>query len=133
MLELDDVRAFCRGREVDLVMVSPPAPFTVCLHGEFDGYGDFFSLVARDVEYVDLPGGFPLGEMRDVSQVSAMVELSPKWTGLAELHSGPAVAFRSADARDWGTGCCDHLIIANHLEWRAGRDWKPMGRRAAPG
>lgn len=123
MLDFNDVRAFCGSREVDLVMVPPPPPFTLCLHGEFDGYGDFFSFVAKDVEYVELPGAFTVSDLIFTSQAAELATLSPKWLRLGEAYSGPALALRSADAPGWGTDRHVFVVIANHLEWRPGSDW----------
>jgi len=124
MPTFNDLAAFCRAREVDLVIVTSPAPFVLCLHGEFDGYGDFFSILAKDIEYVELSAGFTVGDLRLVDQTTELAALSPKWSRLSELYSGSALAFRAADALQWGTDRHDFVIVANHIEWRPGRDWR---------
>lgn len=128
LLNVEDVQSFCKSREVDIVLAPPPPSFVLCLHGQFDGYGDFFSLVARDVEYVDIAAGFTVGDLRSVNEVRELGALSAKWSRLASLYSGPAVAFRSANVPDWGVDGESFVLVANTLEWLAGRDWSGKAR-----
>lgn len=132
MLPFQAIRDFCASRLVDLRLIRPPDGFTLALHGEFDGYGDFFTLVARDIEYVDLPGGFPFGELVFTHDVRDLEALAPKWATLSQDYSGPAVAFRSADASSWGSDRYCFAVIANTLEWRAGRDWPAVSPTEGP-
>lgn len=131
MLPFQLIRDFCAHRPVELVLVRPPDGFTIALHGEYDGYGDFCTLLAKDVEYVDLPAGFEVGEIVFTQRVRDLEGLAPKWSRLSEDYSGPAVAFRSVDASSWGSDRHCFAVIANTLEWRAGRDWKAVP--ATPG
>jgi len=64
-------------------MGTPSPPFNICIHAEFNGYGDYFSISAKDVEYVEISGGFPVGDVVLTRQVSALGELAPKWSRLA--------------------------------------------------
>jgi len=130
LLELIDVLAFCRTREVDLVMAPPPAPYTLCLRGEFNCYGEFFHLLAKDVEYVELCAGFPVGDLAMVSDLSSLSSLAPKWSRLSRLYSPPALVIRTADVDAWGSDDHSFIVIAETLEWHAGRDW---GRSGSPG
>jgi len=123
MLDFDSVRDFCSGREVDLVIAPPPTPFALGLHGEFDGYGDFFSLLFRDVEYVELAGGFTVGDLVMVDGIDSLSLLTPKWSRLVGLYSGPAVAFRTADTQAWNGDDQLFLVIANQIRCEPGRDW----------
>lgn len=122
-LNFDSVRSFCASRDVDLVLVSPVVPFSLRLRGEFDGHGDFFSLLARDVEYVELAGGFTVAEMIATNDVRSLFGLTQRWSRLHGTCSGPAIAFRPVDSPDWEAGLGGFLIVANHFEWRAGPDW----------
>jgi len=124
MLDFFDIRAFCLSREVDLVLAPAPAPFTLCLHGEFDGLGDFFSMLAKDVEFVELAGGFTAGDLQMTRNVGTLSSLSPKWSQLSTTYSGLAIAFRTADGQSWGVDRETFVLIANHVEWHAGRDWR---------
>jgi hypothetical protein len=123
MLDFGSVREFCMSREVDLVVAPSQTPLTLRLHGEFDGYGDFFSLVFRDVEFMELAGGFTVGDLVAVDDVQALVDLAPKWAHLIGLYSGPAVAFRTADTQAWDMTSQMFVVVANRIECYAGRDW----------
>lgn len=87
-LSPEAVRVFCGRREVDLVLTRTENDRAVVLHAEFDGHGDFFSIVARDVEYVDLPGGFTVGDLQLASSPRDIVGVSRKWM----LGSVPGVS-----------------------------------------
>ena len=106
-------------------------PFSLCLHAEFDGYGDFFSLLFCDVEYVELAGGFTVGDlvMADVHSLSLR---TPKWSRLVGLYSWPAVAFRTADAHAWNRDDQAFLVVANQIRCEPGRDW-PRARGTSSG
>lgn len=127
LIDFDDVKRFCATRSVDLTMACPPPPFTVCLHGEFDGYGDFFSLLVKDVDYVEIAGAFPVGDIVIVSDLATLPSLLPRWSRLVESCSGTAVAFRSDDTPQWGDGAECFIVVADHLEWRSGGDWPHGG------
>lgn len=123
-LSFDEVRGLCLSREVDLVMCAPPAPFPLCLRGQFSDYGDFFSILAHDIEYLDLAGGLTVGDLV-LSDVSTVSTITPKWQQLVSIYSGPALAIRSADAEDWASADprALYLVIANRIEFQAGPDW----------
>ncbi|MCX5747481.1 MAG: hypothetical protein NT062_33875 [Proteobacteria bacterium] len=127
MLDFDSVRKFCSGREVDLVIAPSSTKFGLCLHGEFDGYGDFFSLLFGDVEYVELAGGFTVGELVMVDDVASLALLTPKWARLVGLYAGPTVAFRTADTQGWDGLDQMFVVVANQIRCEPGRDW-PAGR-----
>jgi hypothetical protein len=122
--DFDQLRRFCLSREVDLTIVAPPSGFSFCLRGEFDGYGDFFSIVAKSIEYVDLPGGFSVGELMLVIRIHDVVDFSKKWSRLPELYSGSSIVFRTRDSEKWGEGSSDGIVVANTLGWLEGRDWR---------
>jgi hypothetical protein len=127
MLHFQAIRKFCASREVDVVLALATPPFVLCLQGQFNGSGDFFRLLAKDVEYIELAGGFTVGDLAMTTDVSALSSLSPKWSQLSGLYSGPAVALRSADSGEWGSDRGTFVVVANHLEWHAGRDWRAAG------
>jgi hypothetical protein len=60
-------------------------------------------------------------------------QLTPKWSGLPQLYSGPALVIRSADAADWTSARVHELfiVVANTIVCRAGSDWPSL--RAADG
>ena len=124
MITFDEVRLLCRRQEVDLVLASPPAPGVLCLRGQFDGYGDYFSVVASDVEYVQLAGTITVGDLM-MDQMQKLAGAVPEWAALVELYSGPALAVRSADSADWQTASARELflLVANHIALVPGKDW----------
>jgi hypothetical protein len=127
----ENIRALCRQREVDLVMTTPPAPYVLCLHGQFDGHGDFFSILLRDVEYVELSGGVTVGDMLQTANIAEVSRMAEKWSQLAEAYSGPAIVIRSADSENWESARPQDLflVVANDIMCRAGADFEAAGRR----
>jgi hypothetical protein len=123
VIDFNEVRTICARREIDLVIKPPPPSYSLCLHGELDGYGDFFSVIAKDVEYLEVPGGITVVDVVYVNQIEELAALSPKWSSLRGQYSGPALAFRSADAEHWGTGVHDFVIVGGTIECHPGRDW----------
>ncbi len=125
-IDFDSIRAFCAAREVDLVMCPPPTGYVLCLKGEFDGNGEFFYILAADVEYAEVAGGMTVGDLLLGSDIAAISVAVPKWESLRRLDSGPALAIRSADFDDWASAAPQgiHLLVANRFEFRRGADWK---------
>jgi len=104
-------------------MVPPSHQYVVCLHGEFDGYGDFFTIGIRDIEYVDLPGRITVGDVFLVERLAELGAVSEKWPRLAEEYSGKALVCRSADAEGLGSHTSTFIVVANDFEIHCGRDW----------
>jgi len=125
MISFLEIRSFCRAREVDIVMVPPTPPFTVSLSGQFDGYSEFFTVSASDVEFVEIAGGITVGDIVMAPELRALASIVPKWISVHDLYSGPAMAIRSADSTDWATARHDELfvLVANRIQFTAGRDW----------
>jgi hypothetical protein len=125
-LSVDDLDRFCRRRVVDLVWRAGDSRRPLVLHGEFDGYGDFFSIWLGDIEYVSLANGFVVGGMT-LGSFGDFCASEPQWRGLRQYYSGPALVF-TADGRDVGapgeTGeIVKFVVVANVIECVAGRDW----------
>jgi hypothetical protein len=125
-IPIETLRAFCSSREIDLTLVSPPQGYVVAFHGEYDGYGDFFTIAMRGVEYLDVAGGITIGDLVLASQVREVGELALKWRGLGRRYSGSALAMRSAEADAWGTASQDgmYLVVASEIVIMPGEDWK---------
>ncbi len=128
MITFNDVRLFCQSRVTEIVLAGSDR-YTIRLHGEFDSYGDFFTLVASDIEYLEIAGGFTVSDMRLVEEVRELGILNPKWARLEGEYSGPAVAFLSADSGDWASESETFVVVANTLEWTAGTDWEGPAAR----
>lgn len=125
MHDFRPVRAFCASREVDVRLMPPPHPYLIYLHGELDGDGDFFSILAKEVEFLELPYSLTVGDIV-LCEVSELPALMPEWSRLVGVYSYPALAFRSAGSPRWGPGCEGYVIIAGHLEWTPGRNWQEV-------
>jgi len=125
-LSFDSVRALCAAREVDLVLAAPPAPYVVSWRAQFSDHGHFFSILAQDVEYLDVPGGLTVGDLWLTTDVDAVSAMTPRWSMLRGLYSGAMLVIRTADAADWrGARPQDlGLIVANTLVFRPGPDWQ---------
>jgi DNA-binding transcriptional LysR family regulator len=129
MLDVDDVRQLLRQREVDLVLARAPEPHELRLHAEFDGYGDFFSVLASDVEYLDLPGRMTVADLRLVQDLREAAAVATKWGMLIGRYSGPAIILRSVDANTWQSATPGDLgiLVANRIEIQPGADWPLLG------
>src|ERR1700742_5027540 len=84
-LSFDLIRSFAARREVDLELVAARAPVSIALRGMFDGYGDFFSILAADVEYMDILGALTLGDLR-IRGPSAASVVDVAEVGMAAGH-----------------------------------------------
>lgn len=106
------------------MLASPPPPFVLRLKGQFDGIGDYFSILAQDVEYVELAGGFTVGGMM-LTAASDAARMTERWARLADMYSGPALVLRSTDSGEWHDARPQdlHIVIANQLSFCAGLDW----------
>lgn len=125
-LSFESVRALCASREVDLVLAPPPAPYVVSWRAQFSDHGHFFSILAWDVEYLDMPGGLTVGDLLLTSEVDAVAAMTPRWSFIRGLYSGSMLVVRTADAADWRAARPQDLglIVANTLVFRPGPDWE---------
>ena len=113
-----------RRQALDIVLVPSVAGGDVRLRCEFDGYSDFFSIEARDVEYIDISGQFPLGGLLRTA-VGDLGELAEKWTYQGRECSGSALVFwdgyaESLEAAD------EHLlyvVVAGRFDLTLGPDF----------
>ena len=121
-ITIEQIRAICRQREIDLVVTVPPRSFVLSLHGEFDGYGDYFSILVADLEYVDLTGNLTVGDLYLTHEIEEVSRLNPKWAHIAANYSGRALVLRSANADSWQSAQPQDLflVIANTFSFRAG-------------
>jgi hypothetical protein len=120
-----DLGRLIAHREVDIVLATPVAPYVLHIHGEYDGYGDLFSILAADVEYVDFPGGMTVAEILPFSSAANALLRAPKWRGLRGGISAQALVFRSADAASWDLATDGQLalVVADRISIFAGQDW----------
>src|SRR5262245_27479472 len=130
-LRFEEIRAFCASREVDLAVSPPPHSSVLCLRAQFDRQGHFFSILARDPEYIEVCGEVTVGDLMMVNDINAVSQLSAKWGWLKGEYSGLGVVIRRADADRWENARPNDLfvIIANHIAFMAGDDW---GRPDSP-
>jgi hypothetical protein len=121
-----EVVRFCAQREVDLRLRGGQSPFTVDLHGEFDGYGDFFSILCADVEYVDCPGVFTIGGLIFVQDCREVLSQQEKWRGWLDSCSGPGFAMWEAGEENLRTARASsaYVVVANRIVLRSGADWE---------
>lgn len=133
-VSLEEVRSLCRNNQVDLVLASPSAPHVLCLHGEFDGYGDFFSIQVGELEYADVAGGCSVGDILALDSMAAVSSVVAKWRELECEYSGRALLIRSAYSASWVDAEEKDLflVVANEFLSTAGSDWDAMSR-SVPG
>jgi hypothetical protein len=130
-ISFESIREFCTRREVDIMLTASTGTSELCFRGSFDGHGDFFSILATTVEYVDIAGGFTVGDMLMPGQLAEAIQLTAKWQSLSGLYSGPSIVVRSAASDGWTTARPQDLflVVANHFEFIAGVDWVAAGGR----
>jgi hypothetical protein len=123
-ISANDIRMLCAQREVDLVLISARSPYEICLRGTRDYEGDFFSILATDIEYIELAPGITVGDIR-LTNVADLPNLGSKWMPLQRLYSGPCIAIRSAYADTWESAQPTELfvMVANTIVFEAGSDW----------
>ncbi len=122
----ESVRKCCMAREVDLALSSSPPQFTLHLRGHYNGYGDFFSILAEDVEYLDLAGGITVGDLLMMESVRDLAPLAAKWVFIRVKYSGPALVIRSADSGSWEDVRPQDLfvVVAGTFAFREGADFE---------
>lgn len=131
-LSFESVKSLIAQREVDLVLRTPPPPYVLCLRAQFDGHGDFFSILVSDVEFAEVPGGLTVGDMMMLPQAESALSLSKKWDEIRGTVSGPALILRTADAESWEDAKASHLflVVANRVVFQAGADWDRVQPRS---
>ena len=124
-LTFEEVHRFCRQRPVELELAPCEQRGTIVLHADFEGHGDFFSIRAEDVEYMQLAGrswvgGVVLADWRQLS------EAEPFWATLQSEYSGPALAMWSSDAKSLAEASSKErfVIVARRFVFWAGSDWE---------
>lgn len=121
---LTDIKRAIAAREIDLRLAAAPEPYSLCIKGEFDHYAHFFTILLRDVEYLDIAGGFTVGDI-EMTDATKAAEVAPKWRRLTGLYSGPTLLIRSADSESWESATSSELFaaVANTIEFEPGPDW----------
>jgi hypothetical protein len=76
-----------------------------------------------EVNYVDIAGGFTVGDMIRFDDLRQSSLVTSKWSHLFEVYSGPAVVFRSADAETWEVRDSLFLVFADELRILPGLMW----------
>jgi hypothetical protein len=124
-LSVADISKFCQTREVEIRLRAAAEPYVLTLHGEYDGYGDFFSIHLADIEFLDIAGGFSVEGAEEIGDLSAVSMFSDRWKELAGQYSPPAVVFCVAGRGDpMGRGeTGEFIVIANRIDCFAGEDW----------
>ncbi len=124
----EDVSRFVGLREVDLVIVTPPDGFELALRGQFDDYGEFLTILARDIEYVELVSRFTVGGLRLVANFSEVVGWSgaSKWRRRVTTCSGLTLVVRDADAESWDAASAEDLyvVVASTIKFIPGPGWE---------
>jgi hypothetical protein len=124
----ESVRALCKAREIDLVLSHPPSPYVLSWRAQFSDYGHFFSIMVQGVEYLDVLGGFTVGDLRLTTDIDAVSAITARWSFLKGLVSGPMLVIRTADADDWPSARPQdlYLVVANFLQFWPGPDWEDV-------
>jgi len=119
---LADVQAFCRRREVDLVLGRADPAHELRLHAELDGYGDFFSILANDVAFMELPASFTVGGLELTTNAASF---APKWAHIPRLYPGQALVMCTADAGAFEGAAPEDLfiLVADEIAFVRGDDW----------
>lgn len=128
MLSISEVNAFAQSRPIDLALRAGTDSHTLVLHGGYEGQGDFFSIALRDIEYIELAGGFPLGGLLqdDFSVISRRCE---RWASLLGTYTGTSLALWTADAATFEDSLPQNkfLVVANSILCSAGVQWSAPG------
>lgn len=123
---LEKARSIVQQREIELVIVPAIAPFAFGLHAEFDGYGDYFTILAQGVRHVEVTSGMLVNDLRFVSDVREILRDFPRWAALGEEFAESAVVLVAASdtigpPRDAAMSA--GILVAERIEVKPGRDW----------
>lgn len=118
------VDQFVRQREVEISIASA-GRYRLTLHGEYEGYGDFFTIELDDVEYIDVASCFVAGGVRQLDIRDAEL-LRPKWRGLSREWGGVVLVFWGAgyDGPEAAPDTSAFLVIAGRIRVEPGADWQ---------
>lgn len=119
-LSVEQVHRFCQGREVEIVIVPPPKSYSLCLHGEYDGYGDFFSILVNGVQYLDVTSGMIVGQIVFDVDVRRLLTNTSRWSGLKAEFADSGMVIVAADSEGYLEAS---LLVATELHIVAGKDW----------
>jgi hypothetical protein len=124
-LSIADVADFCKKREVEIRLKRAPETYALSLHGEFDGYGDFFSIHVADIEFMEIAGGFSVEGAVEISDLATAATFSERWKWLQGQYSPPAIVFLVAgrEDRDISGETGEFIVVANRIVCLAGKDW----------
>ncbi len=125
-LSANDILGFCRSREVELVFATPQPPSTLRLHGQYEGYGDFFSIQAFGVRYVQITSGVVVADLVFERSLRNLLGRFERWRWLAEEFIESALVITEVEETlpspsDYSK---QGIIVAETISFVAGRDWR---------
>jgi hypothetical protein len=124
VLTFEAIRRFCQSRPVELTLAPCERADSIALHADFEGNGDFFSIHAEGVEYVQLIGRCWIGGvvLDDWHQLSAK---ALEWQSLRAEYSGRALVMWASDEASFETTrpADRFVIVASRFVFTPGSDW----------
>ncbi|MFO0617337.1 MAG: hypothetical protein U0414_32375 [Polyangiaceae bacterium] len=85
------------SRDVELVLRPAVPPYTLCIHAGYDGYGDFFQILAQGVRHVEFTSGMLVSELVWADSVRGVLERFPRWAALGEEFVENAILLIAQD------------------------------------
>lgn len=121
-ITIDEISEFSKTRDVELCARRAPPPYVLALHGEFDGYGDFFSIHIADIEFLEIEGRFSVEAAFEIHDLKMAETFSGRWKQLRGQYSPPAVVF--VEKIDSPSAPRQFIVVANQIDCFAGDDWR---------
>lgn len=124
-VEIGAVHSLISQREIELVIAPAPMPFSFCLHAQYEEYGDFFSVLASGVRYLEFCSGMVVGAVLFERNVRDVIRKTQRWHTLSEDFVESAfVAFALPDDPPAPlSSLTAGILVADTIEIRPGRDW----------
>jgi hypothetical protein len=125
LLTLEEVRRFCHARPVELSLAPSERAGTIVLHGDYEGYGDFFNLCAENVAFAQLAGRFWVSGFV-LTSWAQLCDQAIEWTPFRGEFAGEALGMWKSEAGSLaGAAATDRfVVVAQRFVFSAGSDWK---------
>jgi hypothetical protein len=122
------IRGLCglvRAREIELGLPPAPPAYSLCLHGEFDGYGDYFSVLVAGVRYIEFSPGIVVGEMLFAADARELLGRFPRWKALAAEFAEQALVVLPAEdtLKAPSDSLGQAIVVAERIDVVEGKDW----------
>jgi hypothetical protein len=125
ILLFEQVQAYCRTRDIELILAPTEELYSLSMRGMYDGCGNFFTITARGVEFVEIAAGITIGDICWFPNFEEMCQFCPKWSHLVGEHQGNCLLILDDYGESWEKAQSRHLfvVVSEEISFSAGIDW----------